>query len=161
MSNRQAAPADKSLDAWVRSVNDQLTKLNQRQAGSPNGLIVPGGGAGTWIDVPGASYGANWASFGGPSVRHPQYTIDADGFVHLRGHIQNTVGWSGVMLNMPAGYGVSANESIGCVCVNATSTGLAILSISAATISFVQASIAWSASNWISLSGVTYYVGGQ
>lgn len=163
MSDRQTTPISDSLGDWRKGVDSAIQTLQQRPIGAGNGLIVPGGGAGTWVDIgsPGSSYGTNWGSFGGPSVRHPQYVMDADGFVHFRGHVLNTVGWAGEILVIP--YKVTPIESFACACVGAAgAAGIAIVqTASDGSLNFALSSIGWASANYISLSGITYYAGGQ
>lgn len=162
MSDRQTTPIKDSLPDWRKAVDSNDQTLLQRPIGSPNGLIVPGGGAGKWI--PFAAFAANWAVFGPPNAA-PAYTMDADGFVHLRGLVaRNTSTWATGqnIVALPTGYAPLAGHEFFAVASLGTTPGAAIVDVlTDGTVNLFQTPLAWTAGSWVSLSGISFYAGGQ
>lgn len=115
---------------------------------------VPFGGtttpfSGTWVQDP----------FTSSDFRDAAYAIDGFGFVHLRGHVANTVGWSGTIANLPAIARPAATESfVVAVLGTASVAGAAAIQVkSTGNLDFINATgTTWTATNWVSLSGVAW-----
>lgn len=161
MSNRQAAPKSEALGTWRGQVDADLSMLKQRRAGSPNGLIVPGGGAGVWVPV--STYGANWSAYAVAGTQPPSYTMDADGFVHLRGHASNSSAWAGTIFTLPAGYQPALTETFLQAAAAAAFASVAVQVAASGAVAVVGiVSGAWAGGgNFLSLSGISFYAGGQ
>lgn len=114
MSDRQTTPIKKALTDWRQTVDAAIKNLQQRPVGSPNGLIVPGGATGTWLTLP--ANGLVWNGGGGGGFGPLAYTMDADGFVHLRGLAQtlaaSTPAVPSLVATIPIGYRPAFNVPV-------------------------------------------------
>lgn len=155
MSNRAATPESDALAAWRKATDTSINALQQRPIGAGNGLIVPGGAAGTWLAM---TLTSPWVA----GTLAPAYTMDADGFVHLRGTVVLPTAWAGTIWLPPAGYAPRVEELAPCA-ANAASVGSAIVDVHPTLgVSFVGASVAWAnAASYVSLSGIRFYAGAQ
>lgn len=168
MSERGTVGKDAAASSFMKDVVARLTALEQRPQGGPNGLIAPGGATALgWQAI--AGYTGTWgpAPAGAAPNRQPQYALDADGWVHLRGSISNTVNWpTGVAFTLPAGYRPSATEFFITATLGQTlgaANGAATWEVAndgTCDLNGVQNAV-YSGTNWISLSGIHFYVGGQ
>jgi hypothetical protein len=156
VSDRDKTPTRDALATWRKSVDTQLQQLQQRPIGSPNGLIVTGGGAGTWSPL---SFANAWGQF--DAAHQPQAALDADGFAHLRGLVGHSVSWPvGQVAVLPVA--APKDEYFPCACFNGTSVGVAVLSTNGTALTLVATpTIAWGGGGWISLSGILFYAGAQ
>lgn len=165
MSERNLPPRAEALTTYRKTVDERLNDLEQRTQGAPNGLLVPGGGAGDWIPLSGyaANWGVNTAGKGAPA-----YTMDADGFVHLRGAVANAVNWaSSAVATLPVGYRPQIVEDfiVPVASAGAIGVGASMVEISPSGVVFFFAPIAgtqaanWAAVNAVSLSGISFYAG--
>lgn len=157
MSNRNASPESDALATWRKGVDDSILRLQQRSPGA-NGLIVPGGGAGTWATM---KLQSGWAAL--TSAYTPAYVMDADGFVHLRGLLSHATSWpaGSTIWTPPTGYAPRIEEFTATACQGAAVGVAHIDSHPTLGLLLSATSAAWGSSGWISLSGVSYYAGGQ
>lgn len=159
MSNRQTVPASQALTGWRKETDDRVLALEQRQPGSPNGLIVPGGQAGAWIALPLAvGWAPQAAGFGVPS-----YVLDADGFVHLRGvAAKSSAIVNETFATLPAGYRPSLEIVAACWCgSNATQNACRVDVQPNGAVIFSTPSPGGT-SGFVSLDSVApFYAGGQ
>lgn len=162
MSNRQTSPPDEALTTWRKSVDAAIGDLQQRPQGSPNGLMAPGGAAGSWVPL--TTFSGTWLATNIAGQQTPQYTMDADGFVHLRGFVRNTVSFpAGIIATLPLGYRSAALELFATPNGGGSGPGISQISVDTdGTIRFANlVGNGWNATNWISLSPIMFYVGGQ
>lgn len=160
MSDRSTVPVKQALSTFRKTTDDAVTVLQQRPQGGPNGLIVPGGGGGTWKAL--TVFQNGWTALALDGQHDPQYALDADGFVHLRGLVARATAWPvGAILTLPIAS--AKDEFFGQAAFNNSVAGSVILETTGTTLSVpVAATIAWaSAAGWFSLAGISYYAGGQ
>lgn len=168
MSDRTTTPTKDALSEFRQETDEGVKILQQRPQGAPNGLIVPAvagiARAGTWLAL--AGYQNNWAATNIVDQQLPQYTLDADGFVHLRGHVRNSAAWvNSIAAVIPAGYLPKGRESFATAAGSngVPGTGVAVLQVDTVgnLVLLAVVTAVWNAVNWVSLSGISYYVGSQ
>lgn len=159
MSDRTTTPTKDALGEFRQSTDENVRALEQRPQGAPNGLIIPGGKAGTWIALPLA---------GGVTVGipNPQYTLDADGWVHLRGVLGANAGFGvpATFATLPVGY--RPPGQVGFVAWSGISGGARAASIgnvSPAGVVTIESvgGLAAVGTYFFALDQILYYVGAQ
>lgn len=160
MSDRDKTPTSEALAAWRKSVDAAISQLQLRPIGSPNGLIVKGGGAGTWTPI--TVFSGTWSATTVAGQQAPAWALDANGFVHLRGHVKNTVSFAaGAICTLP--LAPPALENFATPNGGGAGPGISQISVAATgVVSFANlVGNGWNATNWMSLSGISFYVGSQ
>lgn len=166
MSDRATTPTKDALTEFAQGTDESVRTLEQRVQGAPNGLIIPTTGkGGTWIALGG--YVNNWAVTNTADQQLPGYTLDADGFVHLRGHVRNTAAWvNSIMAVLPIAYApTKGRESFVTAAASNGVPGVGPAVIQVDTVGNIVlvavVTAVWNAVNWVSLSGISYYIGAQ
>jgi hypothetical protein len=157
MSDRSSTPVDQTLAAWRQATDAAILKLQQRPIGGGNGLILPGGGAGSWQAL---ALAGTWAQLDA-GTHAAQWAMDVDGFVHLRGLIQHPASWpTGAVATLPAAN--ARDEYFNQPVYNGTATGSVILQTTGTSLLLPVASpLSWGSTGWVGLSGISYYAGSQ
>lgn len=114
----------------------------------------------TNLGVAAAPFSGTWAQFGGTTNQPAQYGIDANGMVHLRGHVSNSVGWAGVIATLPVGFRPALRRTF---CMTAYGGGVgwpgSLQVFPDGTINWLNSpNSTWSATNFVSLDGISYFL---